>query len=96
MSAPLPAAFDAERDALAAVARCARAQLAALTSGRSETFEAAAEDTLSAVAELDRCQALRSRLAAHPEAAPVAPEARAALEAAVAEKANGTALFRRD
>lgn len=85
MSAPLPATFDAERAALAAVAACARAQLEALTTGHSEAFAAAAGDTLAAVAELDRCQQARRRAAARPEAEPVGPEVRAALEAAVAE-----------
>lgn len=85
MRAPLPAAFDAERDALAAVARCALAQLAALRSGRVQTFEAASDDTVAALAALDRCQQTRRRLAADPEAATVSADARSALESAVAE-----------
>ena len=46
--------FTPEREALAAVAAGARAQLAALREGATETFEAAAAETLGAVADLDR------------------------------------------
>lgn len=81
----LPAAFDAERDALAAVARSARAQLDALRAGRADVFEAAAADTVEAVAALDRCQQARARLAADPEADAVPAQVRTALEASVAE-----------
>lgn len=81
----LHTAFDAERDALAAVAAAARAQLDALRSGRAEAFEAASADTVEAVAALDRCQQTRARLATDPEADAVPPQARASLEAAVAE-----------
>lgn len=78
-------AFDAERDALAAVAAAARAQLDALRSGRVEAFETASADTVEAVAALDRCQQARARLATDPQADAVPTQARASLEAAVAE-----------
>lgn len=51
----------AERDALHAVAACARAQIEALRTGRVEAFEAAAAQTLDAVGELDRVQSARRR-----------------------------------
>ncbi|MEM1116226.1 MAG: hypothetical protein AAGJ11_06945 [Bacteroidota bacterium] len=81
----LPSAFDAERAALAAVTAAARAQLDALRTGQVEAFEAASADTVEAVAALDRCQQTRRRLAADPEAEAVSGQARAALDAAVAE-----------
>lgn len=46
--------FAPEREALAAVAAGARAQLSALRAGSVDAFEAAAAETLGAVADLDR------------------------------------------
>lgn len=74
--------FTPECDALAAVADSARSQLLALRDGSPETFEAAAAQTLDAVAELDRRRQARERRTAAPDAAPVSPDARAALAAA--------------
>lgn len=76
-------AFSPECDALRAVADRARDQLAALRGGSVEAFEAAAADTLDAVAELDRRRQARARLAL--TAPPASAADRAALEAAAAE-----------
>ncbi len=71
----------AERNALHAVAACARAQVEALRTGRVDAFEAAAADTLDAVGELDRAQGARQRHLLPGDAA----EARAALVDAAAD-----------
>ncbi len=77
--------FAPERQALSALADAARAQLLALREGTPDAFEAAAAETLDAVAALDRRRADRERRVAAPDAPPVAPEDRAALEASALE-----------
>ncbi|WP_420456809.1 hypothetical protein [Rubrivirga sp.] len=77
--------FAPERQALSALADAARAQLLALREGTPDTFEAAAAQTLDAVADLDRRRADRERRVAAPDAPPVGPEARAALHASAQE-----------
>jgi hypothetical protein len=77
--------FAPEREALAAVARGARAQLAALRDGAGDAFEAASSETLDAVALLDRRRQDRVRRVSAPGAPAAGPDARVALEAAAAE-----------
>lgn len=77
--------FAPECEALAAVAQSARAQLDALRSGSPETFEAAAANTLDAVAELDRRRTARTRRMTSPDALLATPEDRTALEAAASD-----------
>ncbi len=72
--------FAPEREALAAVAASARAQLLALRDGSPETFEAAAAHTLDAVADLDRRRQSRERRTASLATPPASADARAALE----------------
>ena len=80
-----PDVFAPEREALEAVAAGARAQLGALREGAPEAFEAAAAQTLDAVALLDRRRQDRARRVSAGDAPAVGPDARAALEAAARE-----------
>ena len=80
-----PDVFAPEREALAALARTAREQLAALRSGSSERFEDAAGRTLDVVADLDHRRRARERRVAAPDAPPVGPDARESLRAAALE-----------
>ncbi|HIG74891.1 MAG TPA: hypothetical protein EYQ24_10045 [Bacteroidetes bacterium] len=84
MTTPLTSAFEAERDALLAVATSARAQVDALAEG-PDAFEAAVSATLDAVSDLDACQRRRQRHAADPTSGDVDPAAREALESAAAD-----------
>ena len=72
--------FAPECEALDAIAESARAQLDALRDGSPATFEAAAAQTLDAVAELDRRRAARARRLS----TDATPDDRSALEAAAA------------
>ena len=73
--------YAPECESLAAVAAGARSQLAALQSGEPSRFEAAAAQTLDAVAALDRRRQDRARRADTPASA----EGRAALQTAAEE-----------
>ncbi len=77
--------FAPEREALAALAQTARDQLAALRAGSSEQFEEAAGRTLDVVADLDHRRRARERRTAAPDAPPLGPDARAALQASALE-----------
>ena len=56
MNTPLTPALAAERDAVEAVARSARAQIDALRTGSADAFQDAAARTFDSVAALDRAQ----------------------------------------
>ena len=70
--------YTPECESLAAVAAGARSQLAALQGGEPRSFEAAAAQTLDAVADLDRRRQARARRLD----APASAEDRDALQAA--------------
>ena len=80
MNTPLTPALAAERDAVEAVARSARAQIDAIRTGSPDAFQDAAAATFDCVAALDRAQAHRIA-----EGDAVSDDARAVLHAAAAD-----------